>query len=65
MYYIKKTYQIIVLTLLFCISFSIIDLIKGSDIEYFNNLIKSACSICVIGGCKLLSYLHEHKQAEK
>ena len=65
MIYIKKIFQIIVYFLLFCISFSIIDLCKGSDIEYVNNLVKSACTICVIGGCKLVSYFYEHNQEKR
>lgn len=65
MIYIRKFFQIIVLTLLFSISFSIIDLFKGSDIDYFNNLVKAACSICVMGVCKLLYYFYKHYQEEK
>lgn len=61
----RRLSKIIVLTLLFSISFSITDLFIGSDIDYFNNLVKAACSICVMGVCKLLYYFYKYYQEEK
>ena len=49
---VNKFFKPLVLTLLFFVSYSIIDLIKGVGIEYTDNLIKAICTICVIGLCK-------------
>ena len=63
MNYFRKAYQFVKITILFCVSFSLIDMLKGSDIEFFENSIKSVCTVCIIGGCKALSLYHDHKKS--
>lgn len=62
MNYFRKAYQFVKITILFCVSFSLIDMLKGSDIEFFENSIKSVYTVCIIGGCKALSLYHDHKK---
>jgi len=56
---LKNFYKYTVLSLLFCVSFSIIDLLKGTAIEFLDNFIKSVCSVSVICVCKIMSHIRE------
>lgn len=40
---LRKVIGLIALTLLFCMSFSLLDLLKGREVEYVDNLIQ----VCV------------------
>ena len=60
---VNKFFKPLVLTLLFFVSYSIIDLIKGVGIEYTDNQIKAIRTICVIGLCK--ASLNLSKRIEK
>lgn len=56
---LRKVIGLIALTLLFCMSFSLLDLLKGREVEYVDNLIQAVCTVCIMGVLKVISRIRE------